>query len=97
MDSLHQQPEAALVYPGSTDVHINDHNGIPGNWIGKGGVAITGKTGTTTHTQIEVLAYFSEQPAGNGWTQTHENAKDTTPAGLPAHFIAWERQSLHRS
>ena len=66
VDILHQQPEAALVYPGSTDVHTDDYNGRPGNYVSKGAVARTGKSATTTHTQLEVLAYFSRTRAADG-------------------------------
>jgi hypothetical protein len=54
VNTLHVQPEAALVYPGSTGVHTNDYNGRPGNYVSKGAVAATGKSGTTIHTQLEV-------------------------------------------
>jgi hypothetical protein len=97
VNSLHLQPEAALVYPGSTSIHTNDYNGSPGNYVSKGAVAVTGKSATTIHTQLEVLAYFSKILAADGWRQIQDNDRDTTPAGLPAHFIQWDKQSLHLS
>jgi hypothetical protein len=95
VNSLHLQPEAALVYPGSTDVHTNDYNGRPGNYVSKGAVAATGKSGTTIHTQLEVLAYFSKTLAADGWRQSYEIVRDTTPEGFPAHLIQWDKSHLH--
>ena len=97
VNSLHQQPEAALVYPGSADVHSDDYNGRPGNYVSKGAVARTGKSATTTHTQLEVLAYFSRTLASDGWKQTQENVRAATPEGLPAHWVAWDKAKLHLS
>ena len=97
VNSLHQQPEAALVYPGSTDVHTDDYNGRPGNYVSKGAVAVTGKTATTIHTQLEVLAYFSKTLAADGWTQIGENDRGTTAEGIPSKDIAWVKNSLHLS
>jgi hypothetical protein len=97
VNSLHMLPESGLVYPGSTGVHTNDYNGSPGNCISKGAVAVTGKSATTVHTQLEVLAYFSKTLAADGWTKTREDDRITTPDGLPAQGIAWVKQSLHLS
>lgn len=97
VNTLHVQPEAALVYPGSTGVHTNDYNGRPGNYVSKGAVAATGKSGTTIHTQLEVLAYFSKILSADGWKQTQEEVRAFTPEGLPAHWIAWDKQKLHLS
>ena len=97
VNSLHQQPEAALVYPGSIDVHTDDYNGRPGNYVSKGAVARTGKSATTTHTQLEVLAYFSRTLAADGWKQTQEDVRAATPEGLPAHWVAWDKPKLHLS
>lgn len=97
VNSLHQQPEAALVYPGSTDVHTDDYNGRPGNYVSKGAVARTGKSAVTTHTQLEVLAYFSRTLAADGWKQTQEDVRAATPEGLPAHWVAWDKPKLHLS
>jgi hypothetical protein len=98
VNSLHLQPEAALVYPGSTSIHTNDYNGSPGNYVSKGAVAVTGKTATTTtHTRLEVLAYFSKTLAADGWTKIREDDRITTPEGLPAQGIAWVKPSLHLS
>jgi len=97
VDILHQQPEAALVHPGSTDVHTDDYNGRPGNYVSKGAVARTGKSATTTHTQLEVLAYFSRTLAADGRKQTQEDVRAATPEGLPAHWVAWDTPKLHLS
>jgi len=66
VNSLHLLPESALVYPGSTGVDPYDYGGSPGNYIGKGAVAVIGKSATTIHTQLEVLAYFSQTLAADG-------------------------------
>ena len=97
VNSLHLQPEAALVYPGSTDDHTNNYGGSPGNYVSKGAVAVTGKSATTTHTQLEVLAYFSRTLAADGWKQTQEDVRAATPEGLPAHWVAWDKPKLHLS
>ena len=97
VNSLHLLPEAALVYPGSTGVHTNDYNGRLGNYVSKGAVARTGKSATTTHTQLEVLAYFSGTLAADGWKQTQEDVRAATPEGLPAHWVAWDKPKLHLS
>ena len=97
VNSLHLRPEAVLVYPGSTGVHTDDYNGRPGNYVSKGAVARTGKLATTTHTQLEVLAYFSKILAADGWKQTQEEVRAFTPEGLPAHWIAWDKPKLHLS
>ena len=94
VNSLHLLPEAALVYPGSTDVHTNDYGGSPGNYVSKGAVAVTGKSATTIHTQLEVLAYFSRTLAADGWKQTQEDVRAATPEGLPAHWVAWDKPKL---
>ena len=95
VNSLHLQPEAGLVYPGSTDVHPYDFNGSPGNLISKGGQASTGKSGTTMDTQLDVLAYFSRILIADGWRQSYEIVRDTTPEGFPAHSIQWDKSHLH--
>ena len=97
VNSLHLLPESALVYPGSTGVHTDDYNGRPGNYVSKGAVARTGKSATTTHTQLEVLAYFSRTLAADGWKQTQEDVRAATPEGLPAHWVAWDKPKLHLS
>jgi hypothetical protein len=97
VNTLHLHPEAALVYPGSTGVHTNNYGGSPGNYVSKGAVAATGKSATTIHTQLEVLAYFSKTLAADGWKQTQEEVRAITPEGLPAHWIAWDKQKLHLS
>ena len=97
VNSLHLQPESGLVYPGSTDVHTNDYGGSPGNYVSKGAVAVTGKSATTIHTQLEVLAYFSQTLAADGWTKTREDDTATTPEGFRAKDISWVKNSLHLS
>ena len=97
VNSLHLLPESGLVYPGSTGVHTNDYGGSPGNYIGKGAVAATGKSATTVHTQLEVLAYFSQTLAADGWTKTREDDTATTPEGFRAKDISWVKNSLHLS
>ena len=79
VNSLHLLPESGLVYPGSTDVHTNNYGGSPGNYVSKGAVAVTGKSATTVQTQLEVLAYFSQNLAAGGWTQTGADDTATTP------------------
>ena len=95
--SLHLLTESGLVYPGSTDVHTNNYGGSPGNYVSKGAVAVTGKSATTIHTQLEVLAYFSRTLASDGWKQTQEDIPAATPEGLPAHWVAWDKAKLHLS
>ena len=97
VNSLHLLPESALVYPGSTGVDPYDYGGSPGNYIGKGAVAVTGKSATTVHTQLEVLAYFSQTLAADGWTQLRRSDNETTPEGIPAKAISWRKDSLHLS
>ena len=97
VNSLHLLPESALVYPGSTGVHTNNYGGSPGNYVSKGAVAVTGKSATTVHTQLEVLAYFSQTLAADGWTQTAADDTATTPEGFRAKDISWVKNSLHLS
>ena len=97
VNSLHLQPESGLVYPGSTDVHTNNYGGSPGNYVSKGAVAVTGKSATTVHTQLEVLTYFSQTLAADGWTKTREDDTATTPEGFRAKDISWVKNSLHLS
>ena len=97
VNSLHLLPESGLVYPGSTGVHTNDYGGSPGNYVSKGAVAVTGKSATTIHTQLEVLAYFSQTLAADGWTQIGEDDTVTTPEGFRAKDVSWVKNSLHLS
>ena len=97
INTLHLLPESGLVYPGSTDVHTNNYGGSPGNYISKGAVAVTGKSATTVHTQLEVLAYFSKTLAADGWTQIAQDDTATTPEGFRAQDISWVKNSLHLS
>ena len=97
VNSLYLLPESGLVYPGSTGVHTNDYGGSPGNYVSKGAVAVTGKSATTIHTQLEVLAYFSQTLAADGWTQTGADDTATTPEGFRAKDISWLKNSLHLS
>ncbi|MEB0005052.1 MULTISPECIES: hypothetical protein [unclassified Cryobacterium] len=95
IDSLAKQPEAALTYPGSTDVRINNDPGRVQFGLDGGDVAVTGISGTTTHTQREVIAFYSRALAANGWTQTTDTPGAHTEAGLPSHWISWDRTKLH--
>ena len=95
VNSLHLLPEAGLVYPGSTGIHPYDFNGSPGNLISKGGQASTGKSGTTMDAPQDVLAYFSRILIADGWRQSYEIVRDTTPEGFPAHSIQWDKSHLH--
>jgi len=82
VNSLHLLPESGLVYPGSTGVHTNNYGGSPGNYIGKGAVAATGKSAATVHTQLEVLAYFSQTLAADGWTKIGEDDRERQRKGF---------------
>jgi len=97
VNTLHLLPESGLIYPGSTGVHTNDYGGSPGNYVSKGAVAVTGKSATTIHTQLEVLAYFSQTLAADGWTQLRRSDNETTPEGIPAKAISWLKDRLHLS
>ena len=97
VNTLHLLPESGLSYPGSTGVHTNDYGGSPGNYVSKGAVAATGKSATTIHTQLEVLTYFSQTLAADGWTQIGEDDTGTTPEGVPSKAISWVKNSLHLS
>ncbi|MDY7529242.1 MULTISPECIES: hypothetical protein [unclassified Cryobacterium] len=95
IDSLAKQPEAALTYPGSTDVRINNDRGRVQFGLDGGDVAVTGISGTTTHTQREVLAFYSQALAANGWTQTSDSPYAETASGQPAHVMQWDNAKLH--
>ncbi|MCI4658516.1 hypothetical protein [Cryobacterium zhongshanensis] len=95
IDSLAKQPEAALTYPGSTDVRINHDRGRVQFGLDGGDVAITGICGKTTHQQREVIAFYSHALAANGWTQTRDNPGVNTEAGLLAHAVQWDKTKLH--
>ena len=97
VNTLHLLPESGLSYPGSTGVHTNDYGGSPGNYVSKGAVAATGKSATTIHTQLEVLTYFSQTLAADGWTQIGEDDTGTTPEGVTSKAISWVKNSLHLS
>ena len=97
VNTLHLLPESGLIYPGSTGVHTNDYGGSPGNYVSKGAVAATGKSATTIHTQLEVLTYFSQTLAADGWTQIEEDDTGTTPEGVLSKAISWVKNSLHLS
>ncbi|MDY7544459.1 MULTISPECIES: hypothetical protein [unclassified Cryobacterium] len=91
IDSLAKQPEAALTYPGSTDVRINDVPGRVQFGLDGGDVATTGISGTTTHTQREVLAFYSQALDADGWIQTSDSPYAETASGLPAHVMQWDK------
>ena len=97
VNTLHLLPESGLIYPGSTGIHTYGYNGRPGNYVSKGAVAVTGKSATTIHTQLEVLAYFSQTLAADGWTQIGADDTATTPEGFRAQDISWVKNSLHLS
>ncbi|MDY7530055.1 MULTISPECIES: hypothetical protein [unclassified Cryobacterium] len=92
IDSLAKQPEAALTYPGSTDVRTNNVPGRVQFGLDGGDVAMTGISGTTTHTQREVLAFYSHALAANGWTQTTDDPRAETASGMPSHFMQWDKK-----
>ncbi|MEB0001658.1 hypothetical protein QN355_09015 [Cryobacterium sp. 10S3] len=91
IDSLAKQPEAALTYPGSTDVRTNDIPGRVQFGLDGGDVARTGISGTTTHTQSEVIAFYSHALAANGWTQPRDDHRSETASGLPSYFMQWDK------
>ena len=95
VDTLKQQPEAALTYPGSTDVHTYDYNGSPGNMFGRGAVAMIGKSGTTIDTQSEVIAFYTKKLAANGWTIEMDNPGATTATGFADHAVLWQKTKLN--
>lgn len=83
IDSLHTMPEARFEYPGSTEVYTNDFYGTPGGWMGQGGIDNTGKFGKTTHSELEVLSYFSHILAAKGWEQNGKKEKVDLPVTAP--------------
>ena len=95
VNTLHLLPESSLVYPGSTSIHTNNYGGSPWNYIGKGAAAATGKLAATTHTGLEVLAYFSKFLAADRWVKTGEDDQGMTAEGIPSKSIAWGKDSLH--
>jgi hypothetical protein len=95
VDSLHTMPEARFEYPGSTEVSTNDSYGTPGGWMGKDGIDNTGKFGKTTHSELEVLSYFSHILAAKGWEQSGEKEKVELPLPAPSRVLWWEKKSLH--
>jgi len=97
VNTLHLLPESGLIYPGSTGIHTNDYGGSPGNYVSKGAVAATGKSATTTHTQLEVLAFFYKTLSADGWTQLRRSDNEITPEGIPARAATWLKKSLHLS
>jgi hypothetical protein len=94
LDSLHSQPEAALIYPGSTGVQTLDDKGRLQFGLNKGDVPTTGKLATTVHTRLEVLNYFYKALAENGWVENHAQA-DMTIEGFTANSTQWDKKSLH--
>jgi hypothetical protein len=91
LSSLAAVPEAALTYPGSTDVRTNNVPGRVQFGLDGGDVATTGISGTTTHRQREVIAFYSHALAANGWKQTMDNPRAETASGLPSHFLQWDK------
>ena len=94
VDSLSKQPEAGLTYPDSTDVHTGNSKGRVQFGLDGGDPASVEKTGTSTHTQAEVAAYYSQKLNGSGWTQTMDNPDDLLESGLREHVMAWENTKL---
>jgi len=92
--TLNKQPEAALTYPGSTDVQPRHSNGIRGNWASKGGPAYVGLSGTTTASPAAVIAYYSTALTSAGWTQTLDEPTDTLAPGRVSHVVAWQEAKL---
>lgn len=95
IDSLAKQPEATLTYPDSTDVRTNNVPGRVQFGLDGGDVATTGIYGTTTHTQREVLAFYSHALAENGWTQTMDSPGVHTESRQLAHAMQWDKTKLH--
>jgi len=95
IDALAKQPEAALTYPGSTDVRTNNVPGRVQFGLDGGDVAMTGISGTTTHTQREVLAFYSQALAADGWTQTMDSPGVHTESRQLAHAMQWDETKLH--
>ncbi|MDY7528364.1 MULTISPECIES: hypothetical protein [unclassified Cryobacterium] len=54
-------------------------------------MAITGISGTTTHQQREVIAFYSQALAANGWTQPRDDHRSETASGLPSYFMQWDK------
>jgi len=94
LSSLATEPEAALTYPGSTDVHPATQPGRVQFGLDGGDVAVTGLSGTTTHTPREVLAFYSHALAANGWTQTSDDPYAETASGRPSHVMQWDKTKL---
>ena len=94
-DSLRQIPESSLAYPGSTDVKTSDYAGSLGNYVSKGAAAEINGSGTTVHTQLEVLNYFSKVLAAGGWVEESKSDNETTPDGIPAKDIVWVKDKLN--
>lgn len=94
-DSLRQLQESSLAYPGSTDVKTSNYAGSPGNYVSKGAAAEINGSGTTVHTQLEVLNYFSKALAAGGWVEENKSDNETTPDGIPAKDIVWVKDDLN--
>jgi hypothetical protein len=92
--TLNKQPEAALTYPGSTDVQPRHFNGTRGNWASKGGPAYVGLTAATTASPAAVIAYYSTALTSTGWTQTQNDPNDTDYPGRISHLVVWRSGKL---
>lgn len=97
VNSLAREPEATLTYPGSTDVSTHDYPGRVQFGLDGGEVAETGTYATTTHTQGEVIAYYSRALAAASWDQIMDNAHSRTATDQPAHAIQWWKTKPHLS
>ncbi|MEA9999852.1 hypothetical protein QN367_12165 [Cryobacterium sp. RTS3] len=92
IDSLAKQPEAALAYPGSTDVRVNNVPGRVQFGLDGGDVAWTGISGTTTRSPREVLAFYSRELVANGWKQSRDDPYSTLPdTNRPAPARQWDK------
>jgi hypothetical protein len=64
---------------------------VPGNYVRVLSPLPGKKSGTTTHTQLEVLAYFPRPLPRTDGSKLREEVRAITPEGLPAHWIAWDK------
>ncbi|MCI4657210.1 hypothetical protein [Cryobacterium zhongshanensis] len=83
------EPEAALTYPGSTEVTTDKIPGRVQFGLDGGDVAATGISATTTHTQLEVLDYYTHALEADGWDQILDNPGMLLPSGARGHSVLW--------
>ncbi|WBM79919.1 hypothetical protein KIV56_17425 [Cryobacterium breve] len=89
MDSLSKEPEAALTYPGSTDVSAHDYPGRVQFGLDGGDVAVTGISATTMHSQLEVIDFYANALEPGGWDQTLDNSGMLLSSGARGHSVLW--------